>query len=309
VAGGFKNVGSPLPDDREIIRYMKFSTLLMLLVGKVFIPKLATLQRDEPLESALPFESIMMRKNEFKKLYDSLAWFEQRVTTEEKEYIAEKGPESPYSQQVIYLIWLRELSQRRGVWCRNNFNSESMALWKLYGDRGVAIVSSIDRVKDCFLTFAFDASYGEVEYVPWDDRENFDPLESIDFSADFLQRPYYFKTTPYEFERELRFVFPMEISFPESERGTLIDIDCDRLIKHVVLSPYLELSESRYVQKALEKFLPAEKLAFRTYPSSMRSRTRISPLENLIARYEAAHQLDSPFEVLECNLPDIFKCL
>jgi hypothetical protein len=145
VAGGFKNVGSPLPDDREIIRYMKFSTLLMLLVGKVFIPKLATLQRDEPLESALPFESIMMRKNEFKKLYDSLAWFEQRVTPEEKEYIAEKGPESPYSQQVIYLIWLRELSQRRGVWCWNNFKSESMALWKLYGDRGVAIVSSIDR--------------------------------------------------------------------------------------------------------------------------------------------------------------------
>src|ERR1700694_4386705 len=78
-------------------------------------------------------------------------------------------------------IWLRELSQRRGVWCWNHFKSESMALWKLYGDRGVAIVSSIDRVKDCFLTFAFDASYGEVAYVPWDDRENFDPLESLDF--------------------------------------------------------------------------------------------------------------------------------
>src|SRR5258708_35282041 len=55
VGSKWKSIGSdPVPDETRIVRYMKLSTLLMLLYGRVFLPNLRKLQDIDAHEGRLP---------------------------------------------------------------------------------------------------------------------------------------------------------------------------------------------------------------------------------------------------------------
>jgi hypothetical protein len=47
-------------------------------------------------------------------------------------------------------VWLRELAVRRCIWCWYGDSEESMGLWNSYGPRGVAVVSSVGRIRKAF---------------------------------------------------------------------------------------------------------------------------------------------------------------
>jgi hypothetical protein len=230
---------------------MAFSTFLMLLAGKVFIPKLRTLQKLDPLESFLPDYAIPPIGQGLVDLENEKAWFREKADASERHYLND-NPESGHSRKIIYKIWLRELAARRAVWCWNGDISESMGLWNLYGSKGVAVISRIDRIKQCLKTFAYDASFGAVAYV---DRETPDPRL---FDPELLKRPYFFKTRPYKFENEIRFVYPVERTRTENEPGVLVDVDSSELIEEAIFSPYLPTSEIRYVQDFLKQGIPPQ---------------------------------------------------
>src|SRR6266478_5398946 len=70
----------------------------------------------------------------------------------DKVAIGKKVPEDngdPSAQRLKFLIqtWLYELSQRRCVWCWNRSVDELHAMWKLYGQRGVAIHSTVGKMR------------------------------------------------------------------------------------------------------------------------------------------------------------------
>jgi len=44
-------------------------------------------------------------------------------------------------------LWVEQLSIRRCIWCWNKQTVQSHALWKIYGQRGVALVSTVRDVK------------------------------------------------------------------------------------------------------------------------------------------------------------------
>jgi hypothetical protein len=71
-----------------------------------------------------------------------------------------RGPKAPLveehelnSVELNFLggVWLEELARRSLIWCWNIFEGESNALWALYGSRGVAIHSTIGRVKKALV--------------------------------------------------------------------------------------------------------------------------------------------------------------
>jgi hypothetical protein len=66
-----------------------------------------------------------------------------------------------------------------------------MGLWNTYGLRGVAIVSSIERMRKAFPQMAHTTktSVGRVRYV----RREASDFDGIGSDPDVLYRPYYFK--------------------------------------------------------------------------------------------------------------------
>ena len=48
--------------------------------------------------------------------------------------------------------WLYELGQRRLVWCWNRWTYEQHAMWRFYGQRGVAIHSTVGVIRRAFST-------------------------------------------------------------------------------------------------------------------------------------------------------------
>lgn len=297
----FTNFGETLDETVKVVRYMAFSTFLMLLAGKVFIPKLGTLQTLDPLESFLPDYAIPPIGQGLADLQNEKAWFQEKADASERSYLSD-NPNSGHSHKIIYKIWLRELAARRSVWCWNGDTSESMGLWNVYGSKGVAVISTIGRVKQCLKTFAYDASFAAVAYV---DRERPDPRL---YDPELLKRPYFFKTQPYQFENEIRFVYPIERTRTENEPGVLVDVDAGKLVEGAIFSPYLPISEARYVQEFLKRGIPPQ-THIKTQPSMARSLERLRAEDDIMSLYEMVWQLESPFEVIEKGLPDIFKAV
>jgi hypothetical protein len=205
----FTNFGKTSDDKVRIVRYMAFSTFLMLLAGKVFIPKLTTLQTLDPLESFLPPYIIPPIGQGLADVENAKAWLQKRADAIERDYIC-NNPDSAHSRKILYNIWLRELAARRAVWCWNRDRSESMGLWNVYGSKGVAVISTIGLVKQCLKTVGYNASFAAVTYI---DRKRPAPRSN---DLELLKRPYFFKTKPYKSENEVRFVYPIERASTES---------------------------------------------------------------------------------------------
>jgi hypothetical protein len=273
----------------------------MLLTGKVFIPTLRTLQTLDPLESFLPDYAIPPIGHGLEDLENEKAWFHERADASERRYLNDE-PGSAHSRKIIYKIWIRELAARRVIWCWNGDASESMGLWNVYGSKGVAVISTIGRVKQCLKTFAYDASFAAVAYV---DRERPDPRL---YDPELLKRPYFFKTQPYQFENEIRFVYPVERTLTENEPGVLLDVDSGTLVEAAIFSPYLPISETRYVQEFLKRGIPPQ-IHIKTQPSMARSLEHLRSEDDILSLYEMVWQLESPFEIIERDLPDIFNAV
>jgi hypothetical protein len=299
----FTNFGETLEDDTRVVRYMGLGAFLMLLLGKVFIPKLKTLQAIDPLESFLPEYAIPPQGDGLEELESQRKWFEEKADENERRFLHDTPSDNAHSRRIIYKIWLRELASRRCVWCWNRDPFESMGLWTIYGSKGVAIVSTIGRVKECLQEFAFTGSFAAVAYV-----HRYTPDHSLS-NKDLLKRPYFFKTEPYSFEKELRFVYPINPQTFEDERGVMADVDSRKLVQQVIFSPFIPLDEARYLQELLQKGLPPQP-HIATEPSMTRSLERIPVQEDMHSRYEIPWQLESRFdELTDKDLPTILKAV
>src|SRR5258708_35524155 len=119
VGSKWKSIGSdPVPDETRIVRYMKLSTLLMLLYGRVFLPNLRKLQDIDAHEGRLP--SYLFGKYYGHHLRDILEPHENWLLGRAEGPGVPKEPGN--SRNYAYFrfladIWLAELGKRRCVWC------------------------------------------------------------------------------------------------------------------------------------------------------------------------------------------------
>jgi hypothetical protein len=301
-----------IDNETRLTRYMSLPTFLLLLAGKVFIPTLTTLRETDRLESNVPKDAL---PDYWKHVEEMLAPVEEwliRLAIDRRVNIATRSrkflfnlPEefrlgdSPLSehnaQTMATLIesWLHELARRRCIWCWNQEKEESHALWRLYGNKDIAVVSSVSTIFDSLnLPARVSGSVAPVFYVPNPMSEEKisaypEAYQSL-ISPTYLPRPYYFKEIGYQYEHEVRFAFAVDgvLLGLASTPGVLVEINPKKLIKDihdVRISPHVLKDEAQVIQKLIERSLGENSsidLSFDlTFPSAKLTDPYVHPFE------------------------------
>jgi hypothetical protein len=252
------DTGTSINGDTLLMRYMKLSTFLLLLDGRLFIPTIRLLQAGDRLESRVPKE--LLRPNYGDKMRPIVEDHEQLLlrTTRGPKVVRPEGSEhSGTTLSFLAKYWLHELALRRCVWCWNQSTEHLYALWKLYGERGVAVISTVDRIRKALeKAGAGEGIVAPVRYAPLRTPRRLE--ETSTFLAmeqpQHLRRPYLFKDAGYRIEEEVRFVLSTNPIATSDLGGITIEVDAKALIKHFKISPELPLAEEACIERfALER--------------------------------------------------------
>jgi hypothetical protein len=230
------DTGTSINDDTPLMRYMKLSTFLLLLDGRLFIPTIRLLQSGDRLESGVPQE--LLRPNYGQKMRTIVERHETlllRTTRGPKVQRPNGSEHSGTTLSFLTKYWLDELALRRCVWCWNQSTDHLYALWKLYGERGVAVISIVSRIRKS-LEKAGARAMEQPEH---------------------LRRPYLFKDSGYRIEEEVRFVLSTNPIATSDLGGILIDVDAKALIRDFKISPEIPTAEAAYMERFAHERLGA----------------------------------------------------
>jgi hypothetical protein len=202
-------------DNTKIWRYLDFSKFVSLLdKSALFFTRADKL--GDPFEGSMP------------KLWGE-PWPE---TDQDKERI----PSKIFNNIREYRIFLTKCTIIN-CWHINKY--ESAAMWRLYlkNNEGIAIQSTFDRLKSCFIDEGFEILIGEVEYIDYESAW-------IPSYLDFY--PYFYKRKSFEHDKELRAIIQTfyhnkdsSINYKKSrfDDGAYIKVDLDTLIENIFIAP------------------------------------------------------------------------
>lgn len=244
-----------LKDGTPLWRYMKLSTFHLLLEGKAFFPSVATLRRDDPLECVCDEDTgwLQNQLNRDPDRYQKLcAWLDKWLT---KHGVGDVRSRPLYHYEEHYIDLLRQL---RAVWCWHDSETESAAMWSLYAKAGIAVKTDVAS-----LTAALPVSQNflitRVRYVTRD-PENPSWWFGWDRSNDpqLVLRPFLVKSAEYKHEHEVRVTAFCQ---PRTPGWLIKDVDVQKLIKEVVVSPSVPHDEfcviERFLRIRFDQIFPA----------------------------------------------------
>jgi hypothetical protein len=239
-------------DHTPLWRYMKFSTLLLLLEGKAFFPSVAKLSATDALEGRLRINPIQLsgrlsKLAETGRLNHLDEWLFERAAAWQQRH--QKLNEQDALSNTTWFVqrYIEELQKRRGVWCWYNSDIESAAMWSVYGHAGIAVGSTIEAL----CASLPDEIAFQIAPIFYNDHRpsagNHLNPENPDHLP-YVHRPHLIKGREYEHEREIRVVTRC---YPD-ETGRLVRrIAFHTLIKRLIISPVLPYQEAL----AIERFL------------------------------------------------------
>lgn len=257
---------SAITDNVSIVRYVRLSTLFQYLSGRAFIPSLRLLRDLDPQEG-------LLAKEVYFPAYGTHHLRDLLTTAQDWLLDLARGPKvqpkagrelNAVELRFLAQVWLDELARRRSVWCWNIFEGHSNALWRLYGQRGVAIHSTVGGIKAAFEKAGpLRCLVAPVRYAI--DRRMFFQGEDSGPTAQMVQgpnllRPYIFKNRAYRYEEEIRFVFAThpdlvyeDATLIKSKKGILIEINPDDLVQGVSISPEIPPDEGELILELWSK--------------------------------------------------------
>jgi hypothetical protein len=109
------------------------------------------------------------------------------------------------------------------------------------GDRGVAVFSTVGRVRQALANAAAEGIVSPVRYIPVNDSI---PREDWAVLTQNLSRPHLFKDAAYRPEREVRFVLKADPRQTDGARGAMIKADANLTIDKIAVSPHVPESEA-----------------------------------------------------------------
>lgn len=254
---------------------MRLSTFLTIMSGTVFIPTIGTLRRMDPTEAS---EACQNTKKFFEELDpDSKSVLTSLGTAEEKALL-ESSLEAWQERHIYFEIWKREIGKRRCIWCWHE-RPESKAMWDIYANAGVAVCTTIARLRRAIKAYTVDSGIiARIRYSDKPETEN-DP--------ELLLRPYLFKKSSYSHEHEVRVVFPSEPH--ENYPGHKLQISGHELVEEVRISPDIPADEA----KELAKFL--RQLSVTELRSDYEKEMSVFPSEVYRVRRPFDPRIDAPF--------------
>ena len=242
-----------LPDETRLWRYVPLKTLFVYLCGNVFIPSITTLRKADPFEGSVFLDLIPNGwiSHVIEKWHGAVEaakvrqWLGQHVLCAELQEFGD-NPET------IYRAYLEILQNTRCAWCwfEANENTESAAMWNLYGKDGVAVTTTVGRLRTALGKQAHKFEFSRMGYISVGRggiRRSPYPAE-----VDWLLRPHYLKRSEYGSEQEIRFVTTQ----PKPGAGILLNLQPSEWIDGIVLYPGYEETEVIALQSAVGKSLP-----------------------------------------------------
>lgn len=218
-----------LPDDLEIWRYMDFTKFVALLHLKALFFTRAD-QFDDPFEGSLSHINL-------KTLQDNTS----QVYNESQRYVFARLPHFMF------------------VNCWHANDHESAAMWRLYlsAREGVAIQSTVGRLKAAIAAYPQTIVIGEVRYIDYDKEKV--PTNS-------LIMPFLRKRKSFEHEREVRALFHdiriyedkanrtlhINLEEPENGPGVNVPISVPDLINRVIVAP----TAPQWFQELVDSMMP-----------------------------------------------------
>jgi hypothetical protein len=242
----------------QLFRYMKLSTLLLLIEGKAFFPSIASLCKDDPFEGKLFCEDAWLmtelgalRGQDTEGKLD--CWLRDHANQWERKEIGSLDTSPSSRTKTLSRIFTRELKERRAAWCWFQNDLESGGMWSVYGHKGVAVRTNLNALKSALpSTRSFQVA--RMRYV---DRR---PSSENAFDAErndrhLILRPHLLKAIEYKHENEIRVV----TECPAKCGGVVVEqIGWRGLIEGIIISPLLPAQEAEAIKAMLEKY-PWEK--------------------------------------------------
>ncbi|MFN7564122.1 MAG: DUF2971 domain-containing protein [Prosthecobacter sp.] len=242
--------------NRQLFRYMKLSTLLLLLEGKAYFPSISSLCNGDPFEGGLFCEPAWLI-TALRELQDAEGqldeWLRKRANQWEGSCIDSPVTDPSFRSRLLSQIYIRELRDRRAAWCWFHNDLESAGMWSVYGHKGVAVRTSLSALRSS-LPSNRSFQIAEMRYV---DRR---PCSEHAFDAEgkdrsLILRPHLLKAIEYRHENEIRVV----AECPAKCGGILVEqVHWQALIEEIIISPLLPAQEAAAIKTILERY-PWEK--------------------------------------------------
>jgi hypothetical protein len=226
----FVNRGKLAKSEFKIWRYMDLSKLISILDKKaLYFPRADNL--GDPFEGSFPKINIQKRQHAFS---------------------THDGP-----GLITLSDYYKKFIKCTVINCWHINDDESDAMWKIYikGGEGIAIQSTVGRLKASLLSYPEHSSIsvGMVAYVNYEE----------DRIPDNTLAPYFHKRKSFKHEQEYRAIIQRikhkqnsDIDFKKStlQDGVYIPVDIDKLVENVHLSPTCPLWQKEVAQSILKKY-------------------------------------------------------
>lgn len=252
----YKAVDSPeweLPDETRLWRYVPLKTLFVYLSGAVFIPSIETLRKQDPFEGDVFIDFIP--NGWITQVVEN--WHGGAETADVRQWLIQHGLCAELQKfgdnpETYYNAYLHLLQGTRCAWCwfEATENSESAAMWNLYGKDGVAITTTVGRLRAALGKQAASFEFSRMGYISVG-RGGIKRSPYPD-GVDWLLRPHYLKRSEYSSEQEIRFV----TALPKPSPGALLTLQPTEWIEEIMLYPGFEETEAKALQTAIQKALP-----------------------------------------------------
>jgi hypothetical protein len=149
--------------------------------------------------------------------------------------------------------YLKELKQYTCISCWQKNKSESALMWEVYprSDNGIAIQSTFNRLRQSVEGEKRDLYAGEVHYTN-------DILET---KPKFTMEPFFRKRIYFKDDHEIRVIYQeMDKGIPHGstidcvKNGTYINVDLNKLIQNIYISPKAEKWFPDLVKSIVDKY-------------------------------------------------------
>ncbi|MCC1485550.1 hypothetical protein [Winogradskyella immobilis] len=213
-------------ENYQIVKYMDLTKFVSLLQRKsLFFCRLDKLEDH--------FEGTTAKSN-WQRRYDFFATSHLRSTKFKK-----LNNEEILKEVNEYFEAEKRMKSLKTICCWNISDSESAALWKIYSDfnQGIMITSKVTSLIEAFKSTEEKIDLSEVEYIN----------HSLDEMPDGNKMyPVIHKHKAYSYEEELRLIHTVNYSGglvydwtkEEIEQGKYLNVELDKLIDNIILSPH-----------------------------------------------------------------------
>lgn len=148
-----------LPEEKEkVFRYIDLGKLIGVLAGNLQFTCVEELAHGDPWENIVPEWHLQAMQEQYRRKLLSAGFTEETVNRE----VAKEGEN--------YLRYIKALRRSTYASCWHINDVESAAMWSQYGFSGIAIQSSVKRLKDCFKDESRVIRIAEIDYINYEDQ-------------------------------------------------------------------------------------------------------------------------------------------